>query len=267
METAPSTELQIDEAPTDEAQPELEVSESPTAEGLEVGEAQPEIEVDAPATDLEADEAQRELDADEPATAEEREADEPATDEADTDRTAVLLTVTTDDALATEPDAEESAEADAEAAPALAESGVKRRTFHSKRGSDALAPLALLAALACAGALGLQAFQGELTSDLGLSIGLTVAAAVLLVIAMRVANSSRVVHIDDRGTLKLTVGETHHEFDLTSPATKLEQAGTPDERGWRVLILRRSMSPVIIDARTVDPSSFIEALRQWRPDL
>ena len=56
-------------------------------------------------------------------------------------------------------------------------------------------------------------------------------------------------------------------FDLTSPNTKIEQSGKPGQRGWRVLILRRSMSPVTIDSRMVDPRTFMEALRQWRPDL
>ena len=54
---------------------------------------------------------------------------------------------------------------------------------------------------------------------------------------------------------------------ITSPNTKIEQTGAPGQRNWRVLILRRSMSPVAIDNRMVDAHTFLEALRQWRPDL
>jgi hypothetical protein len=67
--------------------------------------------------------------------------------------------------------------------------------------------------------------------------------------------------------LKVSVGDMNSRFDLTSPTTTIEQAGAPGERGWRIMVLRKSMSPVTIDAKTVDPKTFMEALRQWRPDL
>lgn len=67
--------------------------------------------------------------------------------------------------------------------------------------------------------------------------------------------------------LKVSVGDFSSQFDLTSPNTKIEQTGTPGSRNWRVNILRRSMSPVAIDNRMVDANTFLEALRQWRPDL
>lgn len=153
----------------------------------------------------------------------------------------------------------------AEASPAV-HSG-KKRSYHSKRGSDSLAPVALLAALACAGVLGRQAYLGRLTSELSLSIGLTVVALALVIFAMRAANSTRNVHLSTQGVLKLAVGDTRHEFDLANPEIQLEMAGTPGQRGWRILIIRRTLAPVTIDARTVDPKSFTEAVRQWRPDL
>ncbi len=143
----------------------------------------------------------------------------------------------------------------------------RRRSYHSKRGSDALAPLALLAALACAGVLGRQAFLGRLTTEMSLSIGLTVVALALVIFAMRVANSSRTVHLTEQGVLTLVVGDDRHEFDLASPATSIEMVGAPGRRGWRILLPRRGLSPVSVDARTVDPKSFTEAVRQWRPDL
>jgi hypothetical protein len=115
--------------------------------------------------------------------------------------------------------------------------------------------------------LGRQAYEGLLTEEIELSIGITVAAVLLIIFAMRQTNSSRIVHLDESGALHLTIGENRHEFDLTSPSTQLEQVGTPDKRGWKVLVLRRNMSPVTIDSSVVDPHSFTEAVRQWRPDL
>ena len=89
----------------------------------------------------------------------------------------------------------------------------------------------------------------------------------LLLYALRVIGNTRKVDLDDHGVLKVVIGDFSSTFDLTSPSTQLEQVGTPGQRGWKVQILRRSMAPVEIDGKSVDPRTFVEALRQWRPDL
>ncbi|WP_141015519.1 hypothetical protein [Nocardioides sambongensis] len=150
---------------------------------------------------------------------------------------------------------------------ALAVPPGKKRTYHSKRGTDVLGPLAILAALACAAVVAQMAFRQTLADDIPLAAGMTVAAAILLAFALRSGNSSRSVHLDDKGVLKLTLGDQVSRFDLTSPSIELQQVGSPGRRGWKVLVLRRGLSPVAVDARTVDPTTFLEALRQWRPDL
>ena len=150
---------------------------------------------------------------------------------------------------------------------AVSAPAAKKLPFHSKRGSGSLAPIAILIALGCAAVVGRMALMGTLRDDIELSVAMSVAVALLLGYALRASNSSRSVHLDEDGILKVTVGDTNSRFDLTSPNTKIEQTGAPGQRNWRVLILRRSMSPVSIDARMVEPHTFLEALRQWRPDL
>ena len=100
-----------------------------------------------------------------------------------------------------------------------------------------------------------------------MSVTLTAIAGVLLIYALRASNSASLVEIDTEGVLKVNAGDTSSRFDLTSPNTKIEQTGAPGQRNWRILILRRSMSPVSIDAKMVDPQKFLEALRQWRPEI
>ncbi len=112
-----------------------------------------------------------------------------------------------------------------------------------------------------------MALEGTLRDDLSYSATLSAITAVLLMYALRVIGNTRRVHIDDHGVLKVVIGDHASTFDLTSPSTQIEQVGTPGQRGWQIRILRRSMSPVEIDSKTVDPRTFVEALRQWRPDL
>ncbi len=133
--------------------------------------------------------------------------------------------------------------------------------------SVSLALVALLVAVACAAVVGQQAIQGRMLDDIPLNATLTVVAAGLLLFALRALGNTRTVAIDEQGILKVTVGDFNSTFDLTSPNTKIEQTGTPGSRNWRINILRRSMSPVAVDSRMVDAHSFLEALRQWRPDL
>lgn len=144
---------------------------------------------------------------------------------------------------------------------------VKRIPFHARRGNGSLPWIATLVALACAFVVGRMAYRGTLWDDVPLSATLTVVTTILLGFALKAGNSARSVHLDESGILKVTVGDMNSRFDLTSPNTRIEQTGAPGQRNWRVSILRRSMSPVTIDSRMVDPHTFMEALRQWRPDL
>ena len=56
-------------------------------------------------------------------------------------------------------------------------------------------------------------------------------------------------------------------FDLAAPHTPIEMHGQPGDRRWRVLVLRRSMSPYVIDATMVDPAQFTRVLRYYRPEV
>ena len=164
------------------------------------------------------------------------------------------------------PEPEADAEPEDEPEPDLVATG-KHTPYHSKRGSGVLPIVAILAAMACAAVVGRYALQGTLRDDIGLSVTLSVLTAGLLMYALRAIANVRTVHLDSHGVLKVVFGDFSSTFDVTSPNTQIEQIGTPGKSGWKLVILRRSMSPVEIDAKTVDPRTFVEALRQWRPDL
>ncbi len=127
--------------------------------------------------------------------------------------------------------------------------------------------IAIAAALACAAVVARYAFLDTLRDDIPLNATLSAASFLLLMYALRAIGNTRRVHIDDHGVLKVVLGDYASTFDLTSPSTQIEQEGSPGQRNWRIKILRRSMSPVEIDSKAVDSRTFVEALRQWRPDL
>ncbi len=143
----------------------------------------------------------------------------------------------------------------------------KHQPYTSKRGSGIMPIVAIVAALAFSAVVGKLALDGTLRDDIGYSATLSIAAFLLLMFALRAIGNTRRVHIDDHGVLKVVIGDHASTFDLTSPSTQLEQVGQPGQRGWQIRILRRSMAPVEIDSKAVDPRTFVEALRQWRPDL
>ena len=68
-----------------------------------------------------------------------------------------------------------------------------------------------------------------------------------------------VVHVEGR--------ERHVRFDLGNPNVRLELVGSPGDRDWQVLFLRRSLPPFVVDRRLADPELFTRAVRQWRPEL
>ena len=106
--------------------------------------------------------------------------------------------------------------------------------------------------------------RDELNSTPG--IALCAVTGLLLVATLLRSSSGRSVSLEG-GTLKLMFGDTHHTFYLASASTRLEMVGEPGDRGWQVLVLRKGMDPVVIDARTVDPRAFTAAVRHWRPEL
>ena len=46
----------------------------------------------------------------------------------------------------------------------------------------------------------------------------------------------------------------------------MQVIGEPGRRGWKVLFLRRGMSPFVIDSSMVDPHEFTSVLRYYRPE-
>jgi hypothetical protein len=133
------------------------------------------------------------------------------------------------------------------------------------RGGGALLGLAL-AALALVGAIytATLTLHGDLLTPRGIVASL---ATIVLVFAVsRTRTPSASVWID-RGIVHVATGDSNHRFDLTSPNTQLEMVGTPRSRGWKMMFLRRSLPPYVLDARSVDPVAFTDAVRRWRPEL
>ena len=54
-------------------------------------------------------------------------------------------------------------------------------------------------------------------------------------------------------------------FDLAH--VQVEMHGKPGGRGWKVLILRRSMRPYVIDSSMVDPREFTYVVRYFHPEI
>ena len=103
----------------------------------------------------------------------------------------------------------------------------------------------------------------------GLPAGALVPVFVALVsflVLMWVGGMSTDVDLAD-GVLTLRLGDMHHKFDLNSDATAIEVSGSPDEGDWRMVFVRRGLSPVEINSRLVDPQPFTAAVGHWRPDL
>lgn len=133
-------------------------------------------------------------------------------------------------------------------------------------GSDPrILSVALGATSIVAGLVALLALaNGNLFTAFGLgmvvlAVGLAFAAARMRVQPVEVTVTLGVVHIKR--------GESSFHFDLRTDATRVEQLGRPGDSGWQVRFLRRHMDPFVVDARMVDPASFVAQLREWRPSL
>lgn len=122
----------------------------------------------------------------------------------------------------------------------------------------------LLALLVTSVALGYAAWQEPTLATVGLA---GACIAVLLVVwAVRVTSLPALVVID-HGVLELSLRNVRHRFDLSTTYTQVETVGRPGRRGWKVRLKRGDSPPVVLDARTVNPREFTEALRRWRPEL
>jgi hypothetical protein len=132
---------------------------------------------------------------------------------------------------------------------------------HTQRGL-----LIAAQAVAAIGAVvvGLIAINGNLVSYAGIVAALVTLLAVLVVLRTG-AQTSR-VSLED-GVLDIVHGDNRHRFDLTSDNTTVDVVGAPGDTGWRMLLVRRGLSPVEITARLVDPEPFTEAVRNWRPSV
>ncbi|MCW2797005.1 hypothetical protein [Nocardioides sp.] len=136
--------------------------------------------------------------------------------------------------------------------------------FQARRGGAMVSPVLAGAALLSAAITAFLTFRGDLLTGPGI---IAAVATILLIIGVaRTRTPSTTVWVD-RGTVHLATGATTHQFDLTSPNTRIEMVGNPQSRGWKLLFLRRSLPPYVIDARVVDPVAFTETVRRWRPEL
>jgi hypothetical protein len=107
------------------------------------------------------------------------------------------------------------------------------------------------------------AFQAPDTLTLGL-------AATLLVLTLAlwaIRTSSPVTYLAVRsGQLEVTEAGGRQLFDLSGGFSPIEVVGTPGDRGWRVLFHRRGMDPFVVDSSIVDPHTFMDTLRRYRPE-
>ncbi|WP_121256072.1 hypothetical protein [Nocardioides ferulae] len=135
--------------------------------------------------------------------------------------------------------------------------------FAPRTGVRRLTAVLLLACLAATAVAGWAAYA-ERTE---LNIALAVTLGVLTLVVWGVLASTGVTRLVVRGgMLEVHRGGGRFLFDLTSRYTPVEVVGEPGRRGWKVLFLRRGMSPFVIDSSVVDPHAFMAVLRHYRPE-
>jgi hypothetical protein len=98
-----------------------------------------------------------------------------------------------------------------------------------------------------------------------LTFAVAVAMSVLTYLLSSRSSSGSSQAIVTDGVLDLRAGDSHHRFDLTNPRTNIEVQGSPRDRRWKVRVHRTGLSPYVIDAGKVDPTRFMQALREARP--
>jgi len=101
-----------------------------------------------------------------------------------------------------------------------------------------------------------------------LSYGITAVAAFVTAVVWAIRASSSPTRLTLHGSeLEIVRNGGRAQFDLASKHTPIEMHGEPGDRRWKVLILRRSMSPYVVDASMVDPAEFTRVLRYFRPEI
>ncbi|WP_017934617.1 hypothetical protein [Nocardioides sp. Iso805N] len=101
-----------------------------------------------------------------------------------------------------------------------------------------------------------------------LSYGITAAVAAVTAIVWATRASASPTRLTLRGSeLEIVRDGSRALFDLAAPQTSIEMRGEPGDRRWKVLVVRRSMSPYVIDGSMVDPGEFTQVLRYFHPEV
>ena len=96
------------------------------------------------------------------------------------------------------------------------------------------------------------------------SYGVAGLAFLLLVVVWAVRASTSVTEMAViRGQLEIIRDGRFEVVDLASPYTPLLVEGSPGQRSWKVLILRKDLDPFVIDSSIVDPHEFMDLLRAY----
>lgn len=110
----------------------------------------------------------------------------------------------------------------------------------------------------------LALLNGTLLSPFGIVI-----IALTLLLAWG-AVRTRVVPIEvsvTRGIVYIDQGDTSHRFDIRKGPATVEMVGRPGDPGWQLRFTRRGLDPFVVDGTMVDAETFVEQLREWRPEL
>lgn len=135
-------------------------------------------------------------------------------------------------------------------------------TFAPRRAARRVVGLLLLASLLATVLAGREARLSPTTDTIAVAVALGVLTLVLW--ALRAGSSSPRLRVSN-GQLEVRSSNGRFVFDLASPYTPIEVVGTAGSRGWKVLFVRRGMSPFVVDSSMVDPTHFMTVLRRHRP--
>jgi hypothetical protein len=140
---------------------------------------------------------------------------------------------------------------------------VDERSLAAEGSDAAVLPMALTGTAIVAGLATLLAF---LNDRLGFAV-MMLAVTIVLGWFARATWVVPVVVSVNRGVVYIDHGETKHRFDLRNERTQVETSGHPGDRDWEVRFLRRGLDPFVVRAGMVDPTTFLQQLREYRPDL
>ncbi len=135
--------------------------------------------------------------------------------------------------------------------------------FKPRTGARRLVGLLLLASLAATAYAGYEAYDLRTTNTV--AVAATLGALSLVLWALRAGSSAPRLSVTS-GQLEVLGSAGRFVFDLDSPYTPIEVVGAAGSRGWKVLFLRRGMSPFVVDSSMVDPTEFMTVLRRHRPE-